>query len=258
MSSDNHPSQPPDSSDTPARPWGAPRPNAQPPQPQPAPRRKIPLFSALFFVLMLALVGARAYRDLSTPQAWAYWKDLYFSPSLTASVISDSNRRPALAISGRIGPAAAGWFRSKLDDARLTAGDTVALSSPGGDVDQAIIIGEIIRARGLATAVGKFDSEGRLRPSYCASACVFAYAGGKIRLGVQGSQLGVHRFTSEGSGRDVVADTQRTAGIILGYMTRMGISPSLVEAMSATDEIRWLDPKQAVEMNLVTDPLQTR
>ncbi len=259
MSSDNQSSQPPASSDTPARPWGAPRPDAQPPQPRPAPRRKIPLFSALFFVLMLALVGARAYRDLSTPQAWAYWKDLYLSPSLTASVVSaSSDRRPALAISGRIGPAAAGWFRTQLDDAKLSAGDTVAFSSPGGDVDQAIIIGEIIRTRGLATAVGKFDTDGHLRPSYCASACVFAYAGGKIRLGVQGSELGVHRFTTEGSGRDVVADTQRTAGIILGYMTRMGVSPSLVEAMSATDEIRWLDAREALDMKLVTDPLQRR
>lgn len=260
MSSDNQSSQPPGSKDTPARPWGAPQPDKRrPQQAQSAARNKIPLFSIVFFVLMLALVGIRAYRDLSTSQAWAYWKDLYVSPSLTAAIVSgSSDQRPALAISGKIGAAAAGWFRNKLDDAKLAPGDRVVFSSPGGDVDQAIIIGEVIRSRGLATAVGTFDAEGRLRPSYCASACVFAYAGGKARLGVQGSRLGVHRFTTEGSGRDAVADTQRTAGLILGYMTRMGISPSLVEAMSATDEIRWLDAREAFDMKLITDHLQKR
>ncbi|WP_315835478.1 hypothetical protein [Bradyrhizobium prioriisuperbiae] len=251
MSSENNPNEP-------ARPWGAPRPDqSQPPAPRTAGR--IPLLSILFFVLMLVLVGARAYRDLSTPQAWAYWKDQFISPSLSASIVRGSpDQRPALAIHGRIGPAAAGWFRDRLDEAKLRPGDSVVFSSPGGDVDQAIIIGEVIRARGLTTAVGTFDADDRLRPSYCASACVFAYAGGKVRQGVQGSRLGVHRFTTEGAGRDAVADTQRTAGLILGYMTRMGVSPSLVEAMSATDEIRWLDAREALDMRLVTDPQQRR
>jgi len=217
---------------------------------------------------MLALVGGRAYQELSTPEAWAYWKDSYLSPSLTASLIqpaaaSSVDSRVILAVSGGIGPAAASWFRTKLDDAKLRPGDTVAFSSPGGDVDQAIIIGEIIRSRGLRTEVASFDAEGRMRPSYCASACVLAYAGGTDRIGVPGSRLGVHRFTTEGMGRDrsdrdAVADTQRTAGIILGYMTRMGVSSSIMEAMSATADIRWLTPQQAVDMKLVTDPLAQR
>jgi hypothetical protein len=38
-------------------------------------------------------------------------------------------------------------------------------------------------------------------------------------------------------------------------MTRMGVSSTIVEAMSETREIRWLSPKQALAMNLVTDPL---
>ena len=54
---------------------------------------------------------------------------------------------------------------------------------------------------------------------------------------------------------DPVAETQRIAGAVLGYMTKMGISSSIVEAMSETREIRWLSPNQALAMNLVTDPL---
>lgn len=248
----------------PARPWGSPAtgPAADAPRPPfgSVGRRKSPLLSILFVVLMLALVGGRAYQELSTPQAWAYWKDYYYLPSMTATVVRPAgvDSRPVLAVSGTIGPAAAGWFRSQLDDARLRSGDIVAFSSPGGDVDQAIIIGEALRARGLKVAVATFDADGRMRPSYCASACVLAFAGGTVRIGVPGSALGVHRFTTEGSGRDPVAETQRTAGLILGFMTRMGVSSSFMEAMSATDSIRWLSPQQAVDMKLVTDPLAPR
>jgi hypothetical protein len=210
---------------------------------------------------MLSLIGVTIYQDLSRPEAWAYWKDLYLSPGLTASVVPNGfpgeagHRHNALAVSGKIGAAAAGWFREKLDAADLQAGDAVVLSSPGGDLMQALIMGEVIRARGLVTAVGTFDSSGHLRPSYCASACIIAYAGSQIRTGVPGSMLGVHRFTTTGAGRDPVADTQRTTGIVLSYMTKMGVSPTLVEAMSATDDVHWLSEQEARGMKLVTGAL---
>jgi len=38
-------------------------------------------------------------------------------------------------------------------------------------------------------------------------------------------------------------------------MTKMGVSSSIVEAMSETRDVRWLDPKQALAMNLITDPV---
>ena len=131
----------------------------------------------------------------------------------------------------------------------------ILLSSPGGDLNQATIMGEIIRSRGLVTAVGIPDASGRVKPAYCASACVLVYAGGKTRFGVPGSALGVHRFVTTKPVSDPVAETQRIAGAVLGYMTKMGVSSSIVEAMSETRDIRWLSPKQALAMNLVTDPL---
>ena len=218
-------------------------------------------WSVAIFILIVSGLGVRAFRDLSRPEAWAYWKDLYFSPSMTSSLIANAEidgsgrGRPALLISGKIGPAAAGWFRNKLDEAHLAPGDAVLLSSPGGDLDQALIVGEIIRSRGLVTAVGVIGASGHIRPSYCASACVLAYAGGETRIGVQGSMLGVHRFVAVTLGRDPVAETQRTAGMVLNYMTRMGVSSSIVEAMSATRDVRWLDVREAAAMNLVTKPV---
>jgi len=216
----------------------------------------------VIFVLLIAGFGIRAYRDLSRPDAWAFWKDQYYSPSLTSSLIANVDLngarqgRPALVVSGTIGPAAASWFRDRLDEAHLAVGDAVLLSSPGGNLDQGMIMGEIIRSRGLVTAVGVADTSGRVRSSYiyCASACVLVFAGGKIRYGIEGSRLGVHRFVTTAPVRDPVADTQRVAGIVLGYVTKMGISSTIVEAMSQTRDIRWLDTREASAMNLITDP----
>jgi hypothetical protein len=119
-----------------------------------------------------------------------------------------------------------------------------------------MIMGEIIRSRGLSTAVGAADAAGHVAPSYCASACVLVFAGGKPRLGIEGSMLGVHRFVTSTLGRDPVADTQRTAGMVLSYMTKMGVSSTVVEAMSETREVRWLGAREASAMNLITEPVR--
>ena len=224
-------------------------------------RRRQPIWSAIVFALLMLTVGVRAYRDLSRPEAWAYWKESYFSPSMTSSFVASVNldgagrHRAALAVHGTIGAASASWLRERLDEAHLGAGDIVLLSSPGGNLDQALIMGEIIRSRGLATAVGTADASGRITRSYCASACVLVYAGGTPRYGIVGSALGVHRFSNSRPGRDPIAEAQRTTGQVLNYMTRMGVSSAVVEAMSATREIRWLKPAEALNMKLVTDPI---
>jgi hypothetical protein len=234
------------------------QPESHPPRPVGTRRH---LWSVAIFVLLIAGTGVRAYRDLSRPEAWAYWKDQYLAPSMTSSLLAGADfdgtgrGRPALIIRGKIGAAAADWFRDRLEEAHLAAGDTVLMSSPGGDLNQAIIMGEIIRSRGLTTAVGVVDGSGRLKPSYCASACVFVYAGGTSRYGLEGSALGVHRFVAAAPGSDPVAETQRTTGMVLSYMTRMGVASSVIEAMSETRDVRWLGAREAMAMNLVTAPV---
>jgi hypothetical protein len=243
------------------------KPVDQPPARRPPiARNKRRFWSVAVVVLLTLSFGIRAYRDLSRPEAWDYWRDLYVTPSMTSKLIAKAHfneaeldgsghGRRALFISGTIGPAAASWFRDRLDEAHLVAGDTILLSSPGGDLNQAAIMGEVIRSRGFATAVGVADASGRVMRSYCASACVLVYAGGKTRFGVEGSALGVHRFVATIRVGDPVAEAQRVAGLVLGYMTRMGVSSSIVEAMSETKDVRWLDPKEASAMNLITDPI---
>lgn len=250
---------------SPTGPWVSPPRASTNPPPAPLParagKRRRPIWSAIFFAVLTLSIGIRAYRDLSRPQAWVYWKESYFAPTMTSSVaakidLGDRGRgRAALAVHGTIGEASASWLRARLDEAHLAAGDIVLLSSPGGNLGQALIMGEIIRSRGLATAVGTTDASGRVARSYCASACVLVYAGGSPRYGVDGSALGVHRFVTPSPGRDPVADAQRTTGTVLSYMTKMGVSSSVIEAMSATRDIRWLDASEALQMHLITDPI---
>src|SRR5215203_384072 len=84
-----------------------------PPPPVQPPRRRQHFWSIAIFVLLVSGVLIRAYRDLSQPEAWDYWKDQYVSPSLTSQVIDtlhldgSSQGRRALFVSGTIGPAAA-------------------------------------------------------------------------------------------------------------------------------------------------------
>jgi hypothetical protein len=241
-----------------------PRASASPPLTSPPAaiiRRRRPIWSVILFAILVPSVGVRAFRDISRPEAWDYWKESYFSPSMTSSIIANvsldggGRGRRALAIHGTIGAASAAWLREQLDEARLSPGDLVLLSSPGGNLDQALIMGEIIRSRGLATAVGTANASGRITRSFCASACVLVFAGGTPRYGIESSALGVHRFTSALPVRDPIADAQRLTGRVLNHMTKMGVSPAVVEAMSATRDVRWLEPAEASKMNLVTDPI---
>lgn len=253
------------STDDPARPWGEHPVDRQPDAPSDLPpvaagrpwRGRGALASVVFACLLLAGVLIPAYQDLSSPGVWSYWKDFFGSPSMTASVVSMTDGRKGLAIDGRIGPASASWFREQLDAAKLTSGDVVFLSSPGGSLDQGLIMGAVVRSHGLTTVVGRVDSSGRPQPARCASACVFVFAGGKIREAMPRSMLGVHQFSStsakgEESAGEIVSRTQQTTGIILDYITRMGVSPSIMQAMTASKDIRWLTEKEAFDLNLVT------
>ncbi len=89
----------------------------------------------------------------------------------------------------------------------------VIITSPGGDVDAALAVGNLIRARKLDVAVGWTVFSGceprqkDCKPgvysgtvftygSYCASACPFILAAGQQRLLGWGAMVGVHQIST--------------------------------------------------------------
>jgi len=101
-------------------------------------RRRRPYWSVIIFILLMSGAGIRAYKDpVATRRLGLLERPvLRTEPDIAADrQIRPRRLRPrraALAISGTIGPAAASWFRDRLDEARLAAGDAVLLSSPAG------------------------------------------------------------------------------------------------------------------------------
>lgn len=130
---------------------------------------------------------------------------------------------------------------------------TVWLASPGGDLAEAIKIGQLVRK--LKMDVWAPDSNRQAwntmirvadqRNSVCASACFFIYAAGTYRAG---NILGVHRprFTED----DLRAMTMEQAAsgqvsaneVAASYLRKMGISNLLVEKAATTkpSDIQWL------------------
>jgi hypothetical protein len=121
----------------------------------------------------------------------------------------------------------------------------VVLDSSGGDLDAALEIGRIIRARGLTTIIGHSEVQGcaprepacnagrRLGLAYagfvsipgaCAGACLLLLASGVERIGywiAQAQFPAPESFSTRKAGADA-------ADLVGAYLADMGISPGLI------------------------------
>lgn len=112
------------------------------------------------------------------------------------------------------------------------AGGGVLLKSDGGDLLAGLRIGELIREKGLETAVA-FDAR-------CASACALAWLGGTKRYMSTSSQIGFHAaYTVNGK----VASESGVGNALVGaYLTTMGLPKSAVIFITSASpaEMNWL------------------
>jgi ATP-dependent protease ClpP protease subunit len=115
----------------------------------------------------------------------------------------------------------------------------VYFDSPGGDLASGMNLGTLIRRLGYASDVGAIDKKTlQVRKGSCASACVFAYAGGTFRYLTAGSTIGVHRFSSA-DGK--VSDSDLDVGQVVtaassAYFSEMGVSPEVIEKVALADK----------------------
>lgn len=127
--------------------------------------------------------------------------------------------------------------------------DYISFDSPGGNVVAAIRFGRALRALNAKTL--------QIRALECASACAFAFVGGVERFAEPGS-IGVHRVSlSDDVPMDnklAVSTVQVMTGEIIGYLTDMGVSPSLLQLSLSIDstDIRYLTAAEMRNWNINT------
>jgi hypothetical protein len=137
----------------------------------------------------------------------------------------------------------------------------IYLNSPGGDLQEALRIGRIIRASGLTTKIGtlegvEIDELGRPtdfpKNGRCESACAYAFMGGQERR-LGSGKLGLHRFYS--TQRGLTSDeAQFLSGLLVEYMVEMGVDARLFLAASkeGAEGMYYVSEAEAFDYNIVT------
>ncbi|MEF2551048.1 hypothetical protein VQ042_06680 [Aurantimonas sp. A2-1-M11] len=136
----------------------------------------------------------------------------------------------AITAIGRIEIGTANDFRDFLETPEAAGARTLVLHSPGGAVDDAIVMARTIRDKRLSTMV---PADG-----YCASACPLVMAGGLTRKAGPDAWVGVHQVYALPLGnlaRDVdrsIAGVQETIARCQQLLVAMGVDPAVwIKAM---------------------------
>ena len=148
----------------------------------------------------------------------------------------------------------------------------VLISSPGGTVVGAIKLGLVLRRVGASVLVARARGEEgsddlHVVSSYCMSACVYAFFGGKKRIIPPGSHLGIHRMAIYSHSFDFFGGgdtTTRTygsgelVGALSAYTKAMGVSPAAIEEAEQIepDAIHLLTPKEIARWRVGTPRLR--
>ena len=147
----------------------------------------------------------------------------------------------------------------------------VMLSSPGGTVVGAMKLGLVLRQIGATVLVGRARGEEgsddlHIVSSYCMSACVYAFFGGKRRIIPPASHLGIHQmaiyshsFDLFGGGEETVRSkgTPELVDALSAYTKLMGVSPAAIEEAEQIDSssIHILTPKEIARWRVGTPRL---
>ena len=155
-----------------------------------------------------------------------------------------------LRLQGTIDPGAGERLATELS-ARGEYVTLVTLDSPGGSVEDALIMSAALRERGLATRV----ESGAL----CASSCPIVLSGGAVREVSEGASVGVHQIFARETDRlnprfDGMAEAQRTTARIGRHLREMGVDGALwLYAMETPkDRLYYLSPDEMIEFGLAT------
>ena len=174
---------------------------------------------------------------------------------LEAPLVISLGNGGVLNLTGTIDQGAATRFAAEIA-ARGEYVKTIALNSPGGSVEDALAIGQLIREKGFSTSV----AAGAL----CASSCPLLLAAGKKRIASTKAAIGVHQIyavalrTAEFGNRNAAANAtsqaQTTTAEITRYLMTMGVDPVLwLHAMDTPpDHLYYFSTKELTSLGLAT------
>lgn len=144
----------------------------------------------------------------------------------------------------------------------------MVLESPGGFTIGGLALAQVLRKLKVSVIVGGWAGgtvtrQGGLRPGTCASACVFALAGGASRYYVSGSRVGVHRSHSgtvvlDPTTRSPVnasVDHEKSHAIFRQFFGSMGVDQRIVSKIEQTppSSIYWLTAAEMTQFRLARD-----
>lgn len=171
---------------------------------------------------------------------------LFISLSCSARVYEPLDNNNFIYISGEIERGEAAVFEKTVDE-KIKSGNsfiTVVLTSDGGDLTEAMLIGRIIRNNKLWTMV---PVHGR-----CVSSCVFILASGVIKNPF--GEVGIHRpyitYLRDSSNADkTIKKVMKDAEY---YFEEMNIPKSLVELMFSIppEEVKFLTNNEKIKYRL--------
>ncbi len=156
----------------------------------------------------------------------------------------------AVLLNGTIADGDAARFADWLQDAPNLP-SSIALNSPGGDVDDALDIGRLIRDRELSVVIAP--------GAVCFSACPYILAGGVEREVSRKGFVGVHQhYFGENTYLPaflLVSDIQAGQGEAMAFLGEMGIDPMLMAKALITppDDIYVLLPEELDSFRLATE-----
>ena len=143
-------------------------------------------------------------------------------------------------------------------------GVELCFDSPGGDLQGALRLGEVIRSLQMDTCVESQYFEPRMtegatptsapgasRPTMCASACVFALAAGMHRTVSIGARIGIHQFVGA-NGELGQRRTQLAMAELAQYLEHNGVERKLLDSAAQVPHwmIRYLTVQEVTDTNL--------
>ncbi|HJX09354.1 MAG TPA: hypothetical protein VJ733_02505 [Candidatus Binatia bacterium] len=129
---------------------------------------------------------------------------------------------------------------------------SVLLDSEGGDVDEALRLGRVIRSNGMGTGVEPHKK--------CISACNFVFIAGVVRT-VRGGVFGIHRpysLSLSTEHADAASTYQRLKRVLTEYALEMNGSPELVERMMrvSPEDVEFLNAAELKRLGVTgSDPI---